>query len=159
MRRVLGVGLAFAMCVRSTAAGADPTAPQLDPTHAHREDAQRIEDQQRGLDRSAAAARVPTPPDLTTPTVVTDRTRVVAGGVLLGVAALSAAASLTVAPLDSSTSGDNQGTYDTLLKVFVATAVLSGVAGYLLLMSSRSTVRVAPAVSPHSVGLAIMGRI
>jgi hypothetical protein len=163
MRRALGVGLAFAIIARSHAVCADPGAPQVSRAHFQREDAQLLEDQQRGLGRDnpgpepAAVAAVPQDP--ASSIVVTDRTKRATGGVLLGVAAVSAAASVTLFALESSQTADNQGSYDTLLKVFLATTATSGVAGLIFLVSSRSTVQVAPTATPRSVGLAITGRL
>jgi hypothetical protein len=163
MRAALGLGLTLVLAARAHAVCADPTAPQVSPQHLQREDARVIEDQQRGLDREApkgAPQATPAPPPaLTATTVVTNRAMVATGGALLGVAALSALTALTLLPLDTTVTGDDQGKYDTLLKVFAATAAVSGLAGIVFLVSSRSTVQVAPAVTPRSVGLAITGRL
>jgi hypothetical protein len=173
MRRALGAGLALVIAARTGAVRADPRAPQVDPIRAQREDAALLERERTGLDRDARApapgpiasdgpAPVPRTPDVRpegTTTMVTDPRKVATGGILLGVAAVSALSSLAVLPLDTPLAGDNQDTYQTLFKVLVATAAVSGTAGIVFLVTSRSRVRVAPAITPRSAGLSISGEL
>lgn len=81
-------------------AGADPSAPQVNPIHLQREDAQRVREQQRDLDHElpipAAAAPAPVPAPQAASTVPASggpNTHAI-GVVLLGVAGASALGAL-----------------------------------------------------------------
>jgi hypothetical protein len=138
MRRVLvvGVSLAFVVSASPHRVCADPTTPQISPIHLQREDAQRLRDQQRGLDGEppvvTPAPRVPGAPAAPAPgtpaPVVVDPTAAgaprkpppvpevhsgrgqrTAGIVLVGVAGLSALISV---PLLIAGSGPDEGDAD-----------------------------------------------
>jgi hypothetical protein len=173
MRRALGAGLALVIGARAGVGRADPLAPQLNPVHGQREDAVLLETQRASLDRQAprpdapdgsalagaAPAGAPDGAPEAATTVVTDHRMVGAGAVLLSVAALSGLASLVVLPLDTPLAGDNQDTYQLLFKVLLTTTVISGTTGIVFLVTSRSKVRVAPAITPKSAGLSIFGEL
>jgi hypothetical protein len=164
MPRALGVGLAIVLA--APVVRADPDAPQINPIHLQREDAQRVHEQQRELDReppppaapveAARPERAQAPPD-----AGTDRTMRTAGVVLLGIAGLSA---LATVPFLDSPRGDSSG--HPVVGVLLITAVVTGLGGGVLVASSVShrsgvpaTVQIAPTVTPSSVGLAIVGRL
>jgi hypothetical protein len=164
MPRALGVGLAIALAAPGV--HAEPGATQIDPTHFRREDAQRIHEQHRDLDRepapvvpalasTASLAREPPAPVVAAP----DRTRHTAGIVLLGIAGVSGLA--TVPFLDRPS---RDGSDDAVVGVLLATAVIAGLAGGLLLSSSASqspsrSIVLAPSVTPSSLGLVLVGRL
>jgi hypothetical protein len=148
-------------------AHADPAAPQISPQPARHEDAQRLREQLRGLDRST-----PTPPAVTLPTTSSAPTAApaavtadtpsrpalrVTGIVLLTAAGLSA---ITTVALFAGTPSDPNETasYDTPKLVFGLSTLVAGVAGFVVLGQSRS-VQVAPAVTARSVGVAISGHL
>jgi hypothetical protein len=164
MRRALGVGLAFALAaptVPMRSAGADPSAPQVNPIHLQREDAQRVREQQRDLDHElpAPAAAAPAPVPAAVPDVSGGPNTHAIGVVLLGVAGASALGALPVVlapdlPEDSS--------IHTLEVALLVTAAITGITGIALIAShrsSRSTVQLAPTATPTSVGLALVGRL
>lgn len=141
---------------------ADPRAPQITPEHGRREDARRLREQLRELDREAPlrpiVAPAPTPPPRTatikhagSPRLSEDLTSV--GKILLVVAGISAVATAVLyapqlgdVPTDSSSA-------DAAAVVTLATG-LSGL-GFLL---AGHAVRVTPAVTPQAVGLALASR-
>lgn len=158
MFRTLRIGLAVALALAAwRPVLADPATPQLSPLHRQREDAQRLTEQQRNLDpvEPVDPATAPTPGMLSTRTRHTTRG---AGLALLGVGGVATVLSLPLFAADTSGSGESDGTYATLAKVFLATGLVSAVAGIGLLAADRQ-VQVAPTVSPKAIGLAIMGRI
>jgi hypothetical protein len=170
MRRVLGPGLVLALLTASApAVRADPSAPQINPVHLQREDAQRLRDLQRTLDRDQPAPAVATRPLPPAP-VSTDRhsarvagivTVSIAGGV--GFVALSWAAYNAAIPAELNNGESGIGTAPTVLLVGAA---IAGAVGIGLLISSRapsapasSSVRLGPLAAPHAAGLAITGRL
>jgi hypothetical protein len=52
--RAVAIGLTLLMAARAPALHADPDAPQISPGRAQREDAQRLSEQLRGLEREPA---------------------------------------------------------------------------------------------------------
>ena len=163
MWRSLASGLAAlaALVLGGGAAIADPAAPQLSPLPGHREDAQRLRDQLRELDREPgpkAAAVTATAPLPTTPAepVAGSSGSKVGGVVLLSVAAASGIATLGL--LASASPGPNGSNYDTAETVLGITAAASATLGVLLLIKSQQ-VQVAPTVTPRAIGLAISGRL
>lgn len=153
------------VALHGVAASADPAAPQVAPIHLQREDSQRIRDQQRSLDDATAsapiaiAARPPAPVEVYSATGAH-----VAGGILLGVAGISALASLTYFSLNASTPSTsfdgtpNQNDYGTIGAVLLITSLLAGATGFVL-VTRRSTVQLAPTATHGSVGLAITGAL
>jgi hypothetical protein len=153
-----------AMAAHAGAAHADPTTPQLTPLRGQREDAQRLTEQLRALDREQPPAPAPPPPPRApdTPPGMSGgpRNDVMrgAGVILLSVSALTALATLTLyatAPPDNSLTS---GPWDTTKTLFLTTSVLTGLAGLGLTIASRS-VQISPTASPKTVGLAISGRL
>jgi hypothetical protein len=165
MPRALRTGLALALALAATGrvSSADPATPQLSPLHRQREDAQRLTEQQRGLEAPAPAAPQPAAA-LTSPLPTRSAARNTTRGtgfVLLGIAGVSAivAVPLLVASSIKTDSEDSSlEPIDTLSKLLIATSVLAGLAGVVLLASDRK-VQVSPAVSPRAVGIAISGRL
>jgi hypothetical protein len=163
MRRALGLCLALSIATRGDDASADPSAPQLSPVHLQREDAQRLADQQRRLDRdNPPPATMPgaQTPAAAEPATRTDRSRKIAGGVLLGVAGVSALVSLPLLQLGSSDSisGRSSSASD-FAAIALVTAVVSGLTGIVLLSTSKSTVQLAPTVTPNGAGVSLFGRL
>jgi len=179
MRRALAVGLsvAFVAAANPHPVGADPSVPQVNPIHLQREDAQRLRDQQRGLDDAAPvpapAASAPgasgapvgaarqAPP---VPEVHSGRAQKAVGVVLVGVGALSALISLPLLVASSGTSSDPaiqsvNDSYDTAGKVFLVTALVAGITGVVLISTSKASVQLVPVATSSSAGLAIMGRM
>jgi hypothetical protein len=156
MRRFLVI--AFALLVAPGAVRADPSAPQITPVPGHREDAQRLRDQLRGLDHESAPrtadAPTPTPPAPAEPSPSNPaRTAAVVLLTVAGAATLGTLGTVVSSPNTGDTSN-----YDTAATVLGITAVVTGAIGYVLLVKSRS-VQVAPTVTPGAVGLAISGRL
>lgn len=156
MRRGLAIGLAIGLAVHAQTVRGEP-APGVNPARLQREDAARIDDQQRRLDHDPAAPRGD---DTVGPGAASevDRTTAhrmrIASGVLFGVAAGSA---LTAGPLFAiwdERAADHRGSLGTWAAVFAASAVVTGAAGFTLFMASRH-VRVAPAVSASELGFSI----
>jgi hypothetical protein len=164
MRRLLATALALGA---ARGAQADPAAPQISPQPARHEDAQRLREQLRGLDRGTPAP--PAVPLLTTGSAPTGSPAAstadapvrpgfrIAGIVLLSIAGASA---ITTVGLFAGTPNDpaEAASYDTPKLAFGLTTLVAGVAGFVLLGQSRS-VQVAPTVTPKAVGLAISGRL
>ncbi len=148
MQRILGVSLAAAIAAHAAAASADPSTPQISPVHRHREDAQRLTEEQRGLgrDRPADSTPVRAPPPTSSSSAATGNVMRGFGVAFLGVAGVSALVAL-------SSSND-----DTERSALVVTSALTGVAGIVLIVSSRSLL-VAPTVTSRAVGISLVGRI
>jgi len=174
-RWLVALGLGIAVAGQASAApGQASTAPatvrpgpppvepvQLDPIHLRREDAQRLASQQPAFDDDttrAARPREPLPPPTVTDPNETARSLRRGGTVLLGVAGVTALASVPFLILDTPLSGTNQDTYDTWAKGLLITAAASGLVGTVLIVSNRA-MQVAPMVSSRSVGLSITGRL
>jgi len=148
MRPTLGSGLAVVAVLHGSTAWADPSTPQLSPIHRQREDAQRLREQQRGLDRDRpAAAMLTRPSELPAPRAITG-SPVMRG---VGFALLALAGVSALLALETSDSGDTSSAW-------LATSALSGLTGLVLVVSNRS-VQVAPAVTSRGVGLSIMGAL
>jgi hypothetical protein len=179
MRRVLVVGVSLAF-VAPHRVCADPTTPQISPIHLQREDAQRLRDQQRGLDGEPPAAPAPgapvpgapaptaagaprKPPPV--PEVHSGRGQRTGGIVLVGIAGVSALISV---PLLIAGSGPDDGDpsfksvhdgWTTAGEVFLVTALVTGVIGISLIATSKSSVQLVPVATPNSAGVAIRARL
>src|SRR6185295_18338807 len=96
MRRSLGVGLAAALVATTGAGRAEPVAPTVSPIHLQREDAQRLRELQRTLDRDhpVPAAAPPARPPQQQPSPARSDGGRVTGYVLLGVAGVAGLASI-----------------------------------------------------------------
>jgi len=163
MRWLLATALALAA---ARGAHADPAAPQISPQPARHEDAQRLREQLRSLDRSAAAptpaqaaaaAAAASPSAPSAPDVPAHPGYRKAG---IAVLAVGGAAALTALTLFATTPSDPDAAaaYDAPKLGFALVAVAGTVTGWLLLNYSNS-VQVAPTVSPGAAGLAISGRL
>lgn len=151
MRQLLRVGLAV-LAVSSGPVAADPATPQLSPLHRQREDAQRLQDQQRDIEHAQPAVAAPAANRApAAPAGDTRHTTRNAGLVLLGVAGLSGLISLPLRGSDDSS--DN-----TLSDLLLVTAAITATGGIVLVLSDRA-VRVAPTVTARSVGVTLMGRL
>ncbi|HET7501929.1 MAG TPA: hypothetical protein VFK02_13020 [Kofleriaceae bacterium] len=169
MRRVLGPGLAIVLALRAGVVSAEPGAPQVSPLHGQREDARLLAAERAGLEREAARPAGPAPgrtaagPDdagQDAPTeVVTDPRLVLTSVLLLGAGATSALASFVVRPSGTPQAGGDQDTSDDLSNGLLVTGAILGVAGLVFLVSSRSRVRVTPAITASSAGLSISGEL
>ena len=166
--------MAFVAAANAHAVRADPTAPQVNPIHLQREDAQRLRDQQRVLDGDAPVAPAPIAPSTPvgearkpppTPEVHSGRAQRGTGIVLVGVGALSAVIAVPFLLASSSVPSDDptikslHDSYDTTGKVFLVTALVAGITGIALIATSKSSVQLVPVATPSSAGLAIMGRM
>jgi len=169
--------VAFVAAAHPHTGRADPSAPQVNPIHLQREDAQRLRDQQRALDGDAPAVPAPVapvapatpvgearkPPPV--PEVHDGRTRRATGIVLVGVGALSTLISIPFlvanSPDDSSDPAikNLNDSYDTTGKVFLVIGLVAGITGITLIATSKSSVQLVPVATPSSAGLAIMGRM
>jgi hypothetical protein len=145
------------VAVSGAPAAADPATPQLSPLHRQREDAQRLREQQRDLERPQpeAPSRPPTPRAPPAPAGATRHTTRNAGLVLLGIAGLSTVIALPLRSFD--TPGDD-GTATSTSNLLLVTAAITATGGLVLVLSDRS-LSVAPTVTARSVGVALMGRI
>jgi len=154
MLRSVGVGLALVWVAATRTVWAEPAPPQVSPIQLQREDAQRLRDLHRVLDRqhplvpapAAAASQVSTGAD-----------RSQTGSyVLISAAALGLAGSL---PLLASDDSDSQAVGVVLL----IAAGITGVAGIASLVSGSSNrlarLQLRPSLTAGSVGLAISGRL
>jgi hypothetical protein len=146
---------ALATCLAVLAwhgAHADPAAPPLSPTQGRREDAQRLREQLRDVERERPPAEaLPAPPSRASDTRPTSR---VAGVVLLcvaGAAAVTTVALYAAAPDDASA-------YDTAKTIGLVATAIPGVVGLGIVISAHQ-VQVAPSVGPKTAGLAISGRL
>jgi hypothetical protein len=161
MRWLVASGLI--VLIAHGAVRADPSAPQVGPLPGHREDAQRLREQLRGLDgvplpsvsippAGAAATTVPgaaspDPPDSSSHKVAV---------ALLTVAGVTGVATLGF--VIGGSSGPSSSTYDDVETVLGVTAGVTAALGLFTLVRSQS-VQVAPTVTPKAVGLAISGRL
>lgn len=161
MRWLLGTGLA--VLIAHGDVRADPSAPQVTPVPARREDAQRLREQLRGLEgvpvpagvtlpsASAAATTVPGASTEPTPT----NKVAVALLTIAGVAGVS-----TLGLVIAASPGSNGSDYDTIEAALGVTAAVSGALGlFTLIKSQGQSVQVAPTVTSRAVGLAISGRL
>ena len=163
MRWLLATALAL---VAARGAHADPAAPQISPQPARHEDAQRLREQLRGLDRStpvpspaeAAAAAAAAPPGAPSPPDAPAHPGYRKAGIAL--LAVGGAAALTTITLFATTPSDPDAAagYDGPKLGFALIALTSTVTGVLLLSYSRS-VQVAPTATPGGAGVAISGRL
>jgi len=156
--RLLGVGLVIASVgssVLPAGARADPTTPQISPIHLQREDAQRVHEQQRDLDRHPPSLGVPIKPDQALPAPDANRQSRRAAGIVLLVA--GGVAALSSIPFLTDGAPDNEAVGGALL----ATAAIAGVAGFVVLELGRSNTAVvlAPRATPSSLGLTLVGRL
>lgn len=146
--------------IAARAASADPTTPQLSPIHLQREDAQRVADQQRALDRE-------NPPPATLPgsqlasdpakTTAINRSKRNAGLAFLGLAGIAAVVSIPLLATDDATvTGSAAHDFAT---VTITTAVAASVIGIVLYSSSRVPMQIAPTLTPRSAGVSLFGRL
>jgi hypothetical protein len=164
MRWLVATGLALLPV--ASAAHAEPSTPQLSPLHHQREDAERLRDQLRGLDHDRPPAPAvatppstpPSPPPGAPPAPHAGHPTLRGVGVALVV--IAGVSGLTTLTLYATTPSDPtiSGSYDSWKALFTATTVITGVAGFALVIANR-TVQVTPAVTPQSVGLAIAGQL
>lgn len=139
---------------------ADPTTPQLSPIHLQREDAQRVADQQRTLDRD-------NPPPTTMPgaqlasepakPAMLNRSKRNAGLAFLGIAGISAVVSIPLLATDESSVGGAAA--HNFATITIATAVAASVIGIVLYSSSRVPMQIAPSLTPRSAGVSLFGRL
>ncbi len=133
-------------------AHADPAASQLSPSQGRREDAQRLREQLRDLERERPPAVVlPAPP---APERDARSTSMVAGVVLLCVAGASA---VTTVALYAATP-DDASANATAKTIGITTTTVTGIMGLSMVVAARR-VRVAPTWGPKTAGLAISGRL
>ena len=154
--------------------GRPDRAARLSPQPARREDAQRLREQLRSLDRDAPApsssgapgtAQAGGPPGASTATSTAAATADRSGASGYRIAGilfltLSGASALTTISLFASTPSDPKAAdgYDAPKFAFGITTAVTALTGFLLLGHSRS-VQVTPTVTPKAVGLAISGRL
>jgi hypothetical protein len=165
MRWLLGTGLAVLIAHGDVCA--DPSAPQVTPAPGRREDAQRLREQLRGLERVPAPAAVALPSAAAAATTMPgaasaepDPGNGTANKIAWGLLAVAAASGIATLTLISTTSQDspNRSSYDSAETALSITAVATGSLGFLILARSAS-VKVSPTVTPKAVGLAISGRL
>lgn len=135
-------------------AHADPAAspPPLSPTQGRREDAQRLREQLRDVERERPPVEaLPVPPSRAGDPRPTSR---VAGVVLLCVAGASAVTTVAL----YAASPDDASAYDNAKTVGLVATAITGVVGLGIVISAHQ-VQVAPAVGPKTAGLAISGRL
>src|ERR1044071_651533 len=160
MRRLLGTGVA--VLIAHGDVRADPSAPQVTPLPARREDAQRLREQLRGLEGvrvpaavtlpSAGAAATMAPGAASTEPTPTNKVAV-ALLTIAGVAGIS-----TLGLVIAASPGSNGSDYDTVEAALGVTAAVTGALGlFTLIKSQGQSVQVAPTVTPKAVGLAISG--
>jgi hypothetical protein len=154
MRQHLCAGLA-AVAASGAPAAADPATPQLSPLHRQREDAQRLHEQQRDLERPQAEAPA-TPRAPPAPAGATRHTTRNAGLVLLGIAGVSTVIALPLRTFDGP--DDGGGTATSTSNLLLVTAAITATGGLVLVLSDRS-LSVAPTVTARSIGVTLMGRI
>lgn len=146
---------ALATCLAVLAAWhgarAEP-APPLSPSQTRREDAQRLREQLRELERERPPIEAPAAPPLRA--VETRSRTMTAGVVLLCVAGLSAVTTLAL----YASASDGTDTYDAAKAIGLTTTAFGSVIGLSLVLSARQ-IQVAPAVGPRTAGLAISGRL
>lgn len=159
MRWLVATGLALAA---TGAVHADPAVPQLNPQPARREDAQRLREQLRVLDReppppaqTMATTSGPSAPPVPPPRTVHRYTA--AGITLIGTAAASGLSAIVLYASRPSDGADHAD-LDTATSLLALTAGATGIVG-LVLLNHQTPVQVAPTITPHAVGLAITGRL
>lgn len=160
MRQLLCVGLAVGLTGFGGRAAADPAAPQISPLHRQREDAQRLTEQQRGLESPARREAVSAPAANPPPAVPSGGTRHTtrnAGLVLIGIAGVSAIIALPLR-LDTSSPGESASASQGLSDLLLVASAITATGGIVLVLSDRS-VAVAPAVTLRGVGVTIMGQL
>jgi hypothetical protein len=146
--------VALALILGTTRSGrAEPAPPQVNPIHLQREDAQRLRDLQRALERQNP---VPVAKPADDPQAAPGRTSHAAGYLLLSATVIAAVGAV---PLLTSSGGDNT----TIGVVLLLGAGVTGIAGAISLSggssSRQASVQLQPAVTPSSVGLALTGRL
>jgi hypothetical protein len=159
MRR--GLVLSLAVIVTHTQSLQAEPAPGVNPARLQREDAERIDDQQRRLDHdptvpaydaaraAAAAAEVDS--------ANAHRMRV-ASGVLFGVAGASLLAAGPLFAIWDERKPADRGSLGTWATVLAVSAGVTGAAGFTLFMASRH-VRVAPVATGRELGLRVVGEL
>jgi hypothetical protein len=161
MRQLLRVGLVAAVVAPGAPVAADPATPQISPLHRQREDAQRLTEQQRSLERAqpadAASALMANKPPRERSGVTRHTTRG-AGLVLLAVGGVSAIVALPLRAFDTPAPRGGQTDSALLSDLLLVTSALTATAGIVLVLSDR-TVSVAPALSSSAVGVTVMGRM
>jgi hypothetical protein len=159
MRQLLCAGLAVAVAGSAGRVAADPAAPQLSPLHRQREDAQRLTEQQRALERpeprEAGSAAQPAP---RVPSGGTRHTTRNAGLVLLGIGGVSAIVALPLRSFGTTSPGEEQSASDSLSDLLLVASAITATGGIVLVLSDRS-VAVAPAVTLRAVGVTITGQL
>jgi hypothetical protein len=161
MRQLLCVGLAAAAAGSGGRVAADPAAPQISPLHRQREDARRLTEQQRSLERPAPREAVSAPAANPAPPVPSGGTRHTtrnAGLVLLGIAGASAIIALPLRSFSTPNPGEGQSASDSLSDLLLVASAITATGGIVLVLSDRS-VAVTPAVTLHAVGVTIMGQL
>jgi hypothetical protein len=175
MRQLLCAGLAV-LAVFGGSVAADPATPQLSPLHRQREDALRLREQQRDLDRprpqapSSPSSPSPSPsppsspsspssgPAAPVPSGGTRHTTRNAGLVLLGVAGLSAIVALPLETFNSGSPDGGDSTTGSVSTLLLVTAAITATGGLVLVLSDR-VVSVAPTVTARGVGVSLVGRL
>lgn len=161
MRRSLGAGLVLALIASSRTGSAEPAPapPGVSPIHLQREDAQRLRELQRTLDREhPAVSEAPASTPLPEPT---GGAPPVAYGLLAGA---GVGGVVSIALLVSSGPMDSPGTYQAIGGVVLVAAAISAIAGISVLVSGKPSSKHArfelrPALTTESVGFAITGRL
>jgi len=141
----------LAVLCRLGTVAADPRTPQLAPSRSDREDEHRLDVQRHELDHGGGLpVAVATPP----PHDPANRQRVVGLGLLA-----VGAGSLVISGVAYGASQPDGST--TTAKVFFGLAVVSGILGFSLVLSSRKAppVTVAPAAGSGSVGFVLSGSL
>lgn len=146
------LAISLAVLAAWHAAHADPAAPPLSPIQGHREDAQRLREQLRALDRER-------PPVVVSPApagraAAPSPSRAV-GVILLCIAGASA---VTTVALYAAAPDDRDDAFGTAQTIGLTTTAIAGVVGLSVVLASRP-VQVAPSVGPKTAGLAISGRL
>lgn len=143
-------------------ARADPATPQIAPARQQREDAQRLRDLQRDLERTHLVMGSPATPK---PARRADDggTGRTAGVVLLTLGGLAAVVAIPVAmsstTADKNPDGSASGNGGLATGLFISAAV-AGIAGAALLVSNpKPGVAIAPTATPTSIGLAVTGTL
>jgi hypothetical protein len=175
MRRALAAGLAMLLAMHADRVRADPGAPEVDPARLRREDAQRLDTVQRGLEAGAPAEpRTGDGADggaggagggidpRRAQRAANDRdpAQRLAGLVLVGTAGATALLSASLFEIDALDPKHNHDATNTVAALLGVTAVITAVAGVGVLVSSRHQrrVQVAPVMTPQALGLAALGQ-
>jgi len=158
--RTLAATCLAVWAAHGAAAHADPAAPQVSPSHDRREDAQRLREQLRRLERGPAAA----PAAATAPTgpMIVEQPRnpglALTGQIMLGSAALTGLTAIALYATAPSDPADDSGILEVARPVLAATTVLVGIGGIAVMIAGHP-VQVAPTVAPRVVGLSFTGRL